>query len=125
MTYRISIKTTIAGATEQMRESISAIAEHLAEIEENTPAFLGFSVLPTPRLLPLSLPCMWVKKTRMWQRLRRIRGWSLPLRLPENVLGAGRFSRILPNTSAYQHNPAGLSCLLRVDIRASRTRRSR
>jgi hypothetical protein len=49
MTYRISIKTTIAGATEQMRESISAIAEHLAEIEENTPAFLGFSVFADPQ----------------------------------------------------------------------------
>jgi hypothetical protein len=42
--YRISIRTTVTGTAEQMRENVAAIAEYLAEIEQNTTAFLGFTV---------------------------------------------------------------------------------
>lgn len=43
--FKISIKTTVTGASiEAMADSVDAVAEHLDEIQQNTPAFLGFTL---------------------------------------------------------------------------------
>jgi hypothetical protein len=42
--YKISIKTVAEGSDGSMAESVAAIAEHLDEIQQNTPAFLGFTL---------------------------------------------------------------------------------
>ena len=43
--FKISIKTTvIGGSVEAMAQSVDAVAEHLDEIQQNTPAFLGFTL---------------------------------------------------------------------------------
>jgi hypothetical protein len=43
--FKISIKTTvIGGSVEEMAQSVDAIAEHLDEIQQNTPVFLGFTL---------------------------------------------------------------------------------
>src|SRR5215467_8500835 len=43
--FKISIKATIIGRSiEAMADSVDAVAEHLDEIQQNTPAFLGFTL---------------------------------------------------------------------------------
>jgi hypothetical protein len=43
--FKISIKTTVSGdSIEAMADSVDAVAEHLDEIQLNTPAFLGFTL---------------------------------------------------------------------------------
>jgi hypothetical protein len=43
--YRISIKTTVTtGPDESMAASVDAVAEHLDEIQQHTPRFLGFTL---------------------------------------------------------------------------------
>lgn len=45
MAYKISIKTTITtGPYESMAASVDAVAEHLDEIQQHTPRFLGFTL---------------------------------------------------------------------------------
>jgi len=43
--FRISLRATIVGGSvERMAESVAAVAEHLDDIQQHTPAFLGFTL---------------------------------------------------------------------------------
>lgn len=43
--YKISMKTTVTtGPDESMAASVDAVAEHLDEIQQHTPRFLGFTL---------------------------------------------------------------------------------
>ena len=43
--FKISIRTTVTGpSVEAMADSVDAVAGHLDEIQQNTPAFLGFTL---------------------------------------------------------------------------------
>jgi 2-iminoacetate synthase ThiH len=43
--FRISLKATIVGGSvERMAESVAAVAEHLDDIQQATPTFLGFTL---------------------------------------------------------------------------------
>jgi len=43
--YKISLKATVvSGSAEKMAESVASVAEHLDDIQQNTPAFLGFTL---------------------------------------------------------------------------------
>lgn len=43
--FKISIKATVTGASiEAMSDSVDAVAEHLDEIQQTMPAFLGFTL---------------------------------------------------------------------------------
>ena len=45
MAYKISLKATVvSGSAEKMAESVASVAEHLDDIQQNTPAFLGFTL---------------------------------------------------------------------------------
>ncbi len=43
--YKISLRATVVGGSvERMAESVAAVAEHLDDIQQSTPAFLGFTL---------------------------------------------------------------------------------
>jgi 2-iminoacetate synthase ThiH len=60
MAYKISLRATIVGGlAERIAESVAAVAEHLDEIQQNTPAFLGFT-LSSDRVAGTALFSMYV-----------------------------------------------------------------
>jgi hypothetical protein len=60
MAYRISIKTVVeTDAGESMADSVAAVAEHLDEVQQATPGFLGFT-LSSDRRAQTALFVMYV-----------------------------------------------------------------
>jgi hypothetical protein len=77
VTYRISLRATVVGGSaERMAESVTAVAEHLDEIQQSTPAFLGFT-LSSDRIERTALFNMYVDEDDPDQALRATHAWAV------------------------------------------------
>ena len=75
--YKISIKAAIVGGSaERMAESVAAIAEHLDDIQQNTSAFLGFT-LSSDRTERSALFSMYVDEDDPEQAMLAAHAWAV------------------------------------------------
>ena len=77
MAFRISLRATIAGGSaERIAESVAAVAEHLDDIQQNTPAFLGFT-LSADRKARSALFSMYVDEDDPEQAVLAAHAWAV------------------------------------------------
>lgn len=77
MAYKISLKATVAGGSvERMAESVASVAEHLDDIQQNTPAFLGFT-LSSDREARTALFNMYVDEDDPEQATAAAHAWAV------------------------------------------------
>jgi len=75
--YKISLKATVAGGSvERMAESVASVAEHLDDIQQNTPAFLGFT-LSSDREARTALFNMYVDEDDPEQATAAAHAWAV------------------------------------------------
>lgn len=77
MAFKITIKTTvIGGSAEVMADSVDTVAEQLDEIQQNTPAFLGFT-LSADREARTALFNMYVDEDDPEEAMAATHSWAV------------------------------------------------
>jgi hypothetical protein len=75
--YKILLKATIVGGSaERMAESVAAVAEHLDDIQQNTPKFLGFT-LSSDRKVWTALFNMYVDEDDPVRAVSAAHAWAV------------------------------------------------
>jgi hypothetical protein len=75
--YKISLKAAVVSASaEMMAESIAAVAEHLDDIQQHTPEFLGFT-LSSDRKARTALFNMYVNEDDPVRAVSAAHAWAV------------------------------------------------
>jgi hypothetical protein len=75
--YKISLRANVVGGSaDRMAESVAAVAEHLDDIQQNTPEFLGFT-LSSDREARTALFNMYVDEDNPEKAVSAAHAWAV------------------------------------------------